>query len=135
MHHYQHAKKQLNSWIQSWDTADWDKGNTYLKIIEATFSFPEFAASCKKSAYSNSSFLRYILHWPDWPHQFLAIPTPKKINKNFLFKLVSTCKKIRLFQWSVLEISQLLLTMSILAHISETRHRLPNIDFVQKQTK
>ena len=36
------------------------KGHVYPKIIEATFSFPEFVASCKKSAYSNSSFLGYI---------------------------------------------------------------------------
>ena len=28
-------------------------------IIKATFSFPEFLASCKKSVYSLRSFLRY----------------------------------------------------------------------------
>ena len=36
------------------------KGHAYPKIIETTFSFPEFVASCKKSIYSNCSFLRYI---------------------------------------------------------------------------
>ena len=35
------------------------KGHAYLKITEATCSFPEFVASCKKSVYSNCSLLRY----------------------------------------------------------------------------
>ena len=43
------------------------KGNAYPKIIEATFSFPQFVASYKKSIYSNCSFLRYI--------QFYSLPT------------------------------------------------------------
>ena len=30
-------------------------GQAYPKIIGATFSFPEFVASCKKSIYSNYS--------------------------------------------------------------------------------
>ena len=36
------------------------KAHIYPKIIERTFSFPEFVASCKIPVYSNSSFLRYI---------------------------------------------------------------------------
>ena len=35
-------------------------GQAYPKIIGATFSFPEFVASCKKSIYSTCAFLRYI---------------------------------------------------------------------------
>ena len=33
------------------------KGHAYPKITEATFNFPEL---CKKSLYSNWSFLKYI---------------------------------------------------------------------------
>ena len=36
------------------------KDYAYLNIIEATFSFPEFVASCIKPVYFSYSFLRYI---------------------------------------------------------------------------
>ena len=80
----------------------------YQKIIETTFSSPEFVPVCKISAYSIYSFLRY--------NQFqshvtrLAMPIfdhvhPKTFWSTFsLCELVSTCKKIRLFYWFVLEI-------------------------------
>ena len=32
------------------------KGHAYQETIEATFSFPEFVTSCKKSVYSSCSF-------------------------------------------------------------------------------
>ena len=44
------------------------------KIIEATFSFPEFAPACKKSVHSINLFLRYS---PYWPKPSLTMPTQK----------------------------------------------------------
>ena len=35
--------------------------HTYPKIIESTFSFPEFVPACKKSLYFICSFLKYYL--------------------------------------------------------------------------
>ena len=49
------------------------------KIIETTFSFPEFAPACKKSVHSINSFLRYSQFKspvPGWPYPSLTTPTP-----------------------------------------------------------
>ena len=48
--------------------------NIHPKIIEATFSFPEFAPACKKSVHSINLFLRYS---PYWPNPSLTMPTQK----------------------------------------------------------
>ena len=41
--------------LESYELKDY----VYPKIIEATFNFPEFKASCKNSVYSVCSFMRY----------------------------------------------------------------------------
>ena len=56
LHFYQHAKNQIQQILTSHEL----KGHAHPKIIEATISFPKFVAPCKKSIYSNCSFLRYI---------------------------------------------------------------------------
>ena len=87
------------------------EGHTYPKIIEATFSFPKFVASSKKSIYSNYSFLRYIqfsifksCNQIDDTH-FLPFPPKKLLVKNFFILIVLNMQKIRLFHSFVLEIS------------------------------
>ena len=57
---YEHAKNQPNSFIHSWDTADYRvpmtlKATTIFEhahpiTIKVTFSFPEYVLACKKSA-------------------------------------------------------------------------------------
>ena len=44
------------------------------KSIEITFHFPEFASAYKKSA-------NFRVLWPDWPHPFLILLTPKFFNQ------------------------------------------------------
>ena len=67
------------------------------KIIEITFSFPEFVSACKISSYSIDSFLRYSQ--VQSPVTRLATPIfdhvhPKNFRSTFtLCELVSTCKK------------------------------------------
>ena len=82
--------QELNGHTQFWP-------HPPRKIIEITFSFPEFAPACKKSVHSIYSFLRY--------HQFqslvtrLATPNSDHAHlKTFwstfnLCEFVSTCKK------------------------------------------
>ena len=55
--------------------------HAHPKIIEITFSFPEFPPACKKSVHSINSFLRYShiesdrVPWPDCPKSFLTMRT------------------------------------------------------------
>ena len=72
------------------------KGLAYPKIIEATFSFPEFVESCKKSVYSNCSLLRYS----QFQSLLTRLTTPifyltKTVIDQILifFEHISTCKK------------------------------------------
>ena len=86
------------------------KRHPYPKIIEATFSFPKFVASCKKSVYSNCSFLRYINFTSISQTLRLITPIldhshPKFIDQNsFFFWISLNMQKITLFQWFVLAI-------------------------------
>ena len=80
LHHFQHAKNQLNSSIYSWDKTDFRvPGQTYFYrhiwpdpiTIKVTFSFPDYIWACKKSAYFINSFLRcknFRVPWPKRPH-------------------------------------------------------------------
>ena len=54
---------QLNLKIQQILETHKLKRHAYPKITEATISFPEFVASCKKLIYFNCSFLRYIQYF------------------------------------------------------------------------
>ena len=121
------------------------KRNPYPKIIEATFSFPKFVASCKKSVYSNCSFLRYINFTSISQTLRLITPIldhshPKFIDQNsFFFELVSTCKKSRYFNdlfWRFYYFidTAIWLAESILTHIPGTRF-LTNTNYVQKHSK
>ena len=89
------------------------KGQAFLKIIEATFSFPELTTPI----FGHS-------HQKNYRSEF-----------NF-FELVSTCKKSGYFidllwRFCSFKNTPICLPESILAHISGTRF-LPNIDYVQK---
>ena len=57
------------------------------KIIETTFSFPEFAPSCKKFIPPIHSWdtANFRVLWPDWPHPFLTMPTQKKIDQLLIY--------------------------------------------------
>ena len=74
---YEHAKNQSNSFIHSWDTADYRvplnlKATTifehaHLITIKVTFSFPEYVLACKKSARFIHSF-RDLIPMPIFDH-------------------------------------------------------------------
>ena len=90
------------------------------KIIEITFSFPEFAPARKKSVHSITHSwatvsLRFM--WPGWPHPSLTTPTPKLFNKP-LCEFVSTCKKSGYFIDLFWKYGWLKNPATILAHIS-----------------
>ena len=71
--------------------------HTHPRIIEITFSFPEFAPVCKKEVHSINSFLRYSQFKS--PMTRLATPISNHAHsKDFwltfsLSEFVSTCKK------------------------------------------
>ena len=52
------------------------------KIIEITFSFPEFAPACKKVVQPINSFLRYSQFWN--PVTWLATPISDKAHPKIL---------------------------------------------------
>ena len=71
---YEHAKNQPNSFIRSWDIADY-RVPTTLKAttifdhvhpitIKVTFSFPEYVLACKKSARFIHSLDSHAHFWP-----------------------------------------------------------------------
>ena len=63
------------------------------KIIETTFSFPEFAPSCKKFIPPIHSWdtANFRVLWPDWPHPFLTTPTQKTFHaKNLAISSISS---------------------------------------------
>ena len=75
----------------------------HLKIIESTFSFPEFVLAWKNDFISSAHFWAL---WPDWTHLFLNMHT----QKNFDFcDHASTCKKSDyLFHLLILQIQSIL---------------------------
>ena len=67
--------------------------HAHRKIIESTFSFPEFVPACKKSVYSICSFLRYSQFQGPMTrqaHSFLTMPTQKIFDQ--LLILVNLCQ-------------------------------------------
>ena len=77
------------------------------KIIEITFSFPEFAPACKKSVHSINSFLRYRqIQSPvtRLATPILTLPTPKFFGQPLIYVNLCEHKKIRQFHWFALEI-------------------------------
>ena len=124
--------------------------HTHPKIIDITFSFSEFALTCKKSAYSNNSFLRYS--------QFLGSATrlatpisdqahPKIFWSAFnLCEIVSACKKtnkqtkkLRYFHWFVLEIRLIKKSCNLIdwgySGPYLWKNLFPNMGFVQEHNK
>ena len=101
--------------------------HAHPKIIEITFSFPEFAPACKISVHSTYSFLRYSqfrsqvtrLAKPIFDHIY-----PKKFWSTFnLCEFVPTCKKAGysldlLWRNGRLKNPAIWLAKNILAHIS-----------------
>ena len=69
----------------------------HLKIIEITFSFPEFTKACKKSVHSINWFLWYSQFYSPVTRLATPIPghpQPKMCWSTFnLCEFVSTCKK------------------------------------------
>ena len=61
--------------------------HAYPKIIEVTFSFPEFPPACKNLVHSINSFLRYNFRvpWPVWPPTFLTTPLLKVFDQLLIY--------------------------------------------------
>ena len=59
------------------------------KIIEITFSFPEFAPARKKLVHSINSFMRYTVSfrvmWPSWPHPSLTMHNPQFFDQLLIY--------------------------------------------------
>ena len=110
------------------------------KIIEITFSFPEFAPACKKLVHSINSFLRYSQFQS--PVRRLTKPMSDHGHTKIFWstfivcEFVSTCKKwgyfIDLFwRYGWLKNHAIWLGENILARISATKI-FPNMGFVPK---
>ena len=118
------------------------KGLAYPKIIEATFSFPEFVALCKKSVYSNCSFLRYNHFYSPMTRLITPIfdhPYPKNYWSFFFLEFASTHKKSGYFidffwRYCLFKNTVTWFAESTLTHISWKRF-LPNIEYVQERSK
>ena len=117
--------------------------HTHLKIIEATFSFPDFVTTLKKSAYAICAFLRYSQFYS--PVTRLATPIFDQTHLKFfwwtfnLFEFVSTCEKPGYFicffwRYGWLKNSAIWMAENILANISRTKI-FPKMGFVEKHSK
>ena len=57
--------------------------HVHQKMIETTFSFPEFAPEWKKKDFIPSVHFWFL--WSDWPHPFLTKPTQKSFDQFLSF--------------------------------------------------
>ena len=95
---------------------------THSKIIESTFSFPEFVPACIKSVYSICSFwdkVNFRVLWPDWHIHFWSCLPKKKFWSAFNFsESVHQHAKNQLFHLFILQIQSILVSRDQIAHVN-----------------
>ena len=85
--------------------------HVHPKIIESTFSFPEFVLACSKSVYSICSFLKYSQFQS--PVTRLVTPIfdhapPRIFNQFLIFVNLYQNAKNQLFHQSILQVQSIL---------------------------
>ena len=113
--------------------------HAYHKIIETTFSSPEFATTRRKSVHSINSFLKCNLRvpWPDWPRPFLIMLTQNFWSTFSVCELLSKWKKSGYFtdlfcRYGWLKNPAIWLAEEILGHSSGKKTFFPNMGFVRE---
>ena len=60
--------------------------HAHPKIVDSTFSFPEFVPAFEKNNFI--PFVHFRVSWPDWSHPFLTMPTQKNLNQLLKFVIM-----------------------------------------------
>ena len=129
MHHYQHSKNQLNSHINSYDTADfrvsWIKRQwpflttSTQKLLDQILAFLNLYQHAKNQFIPSVHFwdtVNFRVSWPDLPLPFLTMPTQKIFDELLIFVNLYRQPKFPIFHLFLLQ------KQSILESCHQTGH-------------